>query len=158
RETVGRPALDSDGEGLLDRVLGEVDIAEDAGQGGHRAAGAFPEDPRDDAPPGSVLPGDTPRWRSGAAGWLRSGHHVRLLGARPVLDRAALDGAAARLRAAARDLQGLVEVGGLDHPEAADLLLALGERAVGRDDLAALRPDDRGGVRREQAPAEDPLS
>src|ERR1700736_4669097 len=81
----------------------------------------------------------------------------RLPGVRHVLERADLDRAAARLRTAARDLKGSVQVGGVDHPEAADLLLALGERAVGGDDLAALRPDDRGGVRREQSAGENPL-
>src|SRR3984957_13504890 len=82
----------------------------------------------------------------------------RLLGVGHVLERADLDWPAARLRAPAGGLKGLVQVGGLDHPEAADLLLALGERAVGSDDLAALRADDRGGVHREQAAAEDPLT
>ena len=35
------------GEGLLDRVLGEVDVAEDADQGGHRPTGLLAEDPAD---------------------------------------------------------------------------------------------------------------
>src|ERR1700730_4450446 len=84
-------------------------------------------------------------------------HACRLLGVRHVLERPDLDRAAARLRTAACHLKGVVQVGGTDHPEAADLLLALGERAVGGDDLAALRPDDRGGVRREQPAGENPL-
>src|SRR3984885_109356 len=81
----------------------------------------------------------------------------RLPGLRHVLERPDLDRAATRLGATGGDGERDIEVGGLDHPEAADLLLALGERAVGSDDLAALRTDDRGGVRREQAAGEDPL-
>jgi len=45
RHAVGRPAFESDREGFLDRVFGEVNVAEDAGQGGHRAARALPEGP-----------------------------------------------------------------------------------------------------------------
>ena len=41
------------------------------------------------------------------------------------------------VRAAGGDGERGVQVGRLDHPEAADLLLSLGERAVGGDDLAA---------------------
>ena len=36
--------------------------------------------------------------------------------------------------------QGGVEVGGLDDPEAAELLLGLGEGAVGGEDVAVLAP------------------
>ena len=42
RHARGGPALRGHGEGLLDRVLGDVDVAEDAGQGGHGAPRALP--------------------------------------------------------------------------------------------------------------------
>jgi hypothetical protein len=47
RQTVGRPFPQSEGEGLLDRILSEVDVAEDADQGGDRPTGLLPEDPAD---------------------------------------------------------------------------------------------------------------
>jgi hypothetical protein len=42
-----RPPAQSDREGLLHRVLGQVDVAEGADQGGHRPAGLLAEDPAD---------------------------------------------------------------------------------------------------------------
>ena len=48
-----------------------------------------------------------------------------------VLERPNLDGASAGDGRLARPLQRGVEIGGLDDPEAAELLLGLGERAVG---------------------------
>lgn len=41
---VARPPVGSDGEGLLSGFLGEVEIAEDADQGGQDAAPFLPED------------------------------------------------------------------------------------------------------------------
>jgi hypothetical protein len=43
----GRPALDGDQKGLLDRVLGEIEVAEDADEGGHGLPGLLPEHPLD---------------------------------------------------------------------------------------------------------------
>src|SRR5258708_25077215 len=43
RHPVAWPAFGGDGERLLDRVLRDVDVAEDAGQGRHRDPGAIPE-------------------------------------------------------------------------------------------------------------------
>ena len=48
------------------------------------------------------------------------------------------------------DLDRLVQVPGLDQVEAAQLLLGLGERAVGGGHLAVAHPDGRGGLRRLQ--------
>ena len=131
----GRPALGRDGEGLLDRLLGEVDVAEEADQGGHRASRALPEGALDG---GSVGAGHvtTPRGSPGTAG------------PRPAPPQASDPLAAQRQRG--------VQVGGLDDPEAAELLLGLGERTVGGDDLAALAADHRGGGRRVQAAGEHP--
>ena len=55
-----------------------------------------------------------------------------------------------------RPIQGGVQVGGLDHPDAADLLLGLRVGPVGGDDLAALGTDDRGRGRWMQTAPEHP--
>jgi hypothetical protein len=47
RQTVACPCAQGDGERLLDCVLGEVDVAEGADQGGDRSAGLLAEDPAD---------------------------------------------------------------------------------------------------------------
>ena len=47
RQAVGRPPLEGDDERLLDRLLGDVDVAEEADQGGDRSAGLAAEDPLD---------------------------------------------------------------------------------------------------------------
>src|SRR5438105_1299528 len=52
--------------------------------------------------------------------------------------------------------EGGVEVVCPDHPEAADVLLAFGERAVGGEDLAVLDSDDGRGGRRMEPAAEHP--
>src|SRR5712691_12329168 len=73
-----------------------------------------------------------------------------------VLERAHLDRPAAGLRSLGSQFECRVQVRGLDDPEAADLLLGLGERPVGGDDLAALG-SDYGRVRVRVQPArEDP--
>src|ERR1700744_2045648 len=63
-------------------------------------------------------------------------------------ERAHLDGGAAGHGALAGPVQGGVQVRRLDDPEPAEVLLGLGERPIGGDDLAALGPDHggRGGV------------
>ena len=108
---------EGDHEGVLDRLLGEVDVAEEADQGGHRSSRLGAEDPLDVGRAGRRMPGQS-------LGLVLEG---------PDLDRAPQ----AALPSAAQ-LQGGVEVGGLDDPEAAELLLGLGEGAVGGEDLAAL--------------------
>jgi hypothetical protein len=55
RQAVARPCAQGDGERLLDCVLGEVDVAEGADQGGDRSAGLLAEDPADSR---FVEPGD----------------------------------------------------------------------------------------------------
>src|SRR6266498_3026597 len=42
-----RPHAQGDGERLLHRILGDVDVTEDADQGSHRSAGLLAEDPAD---------------------------------------------------------------------------------------------------------------
>src|SRR6478672_8466220 len=61
-------------------------------------------------------------------------------------------GAGRPLRPAKRD----VEVGGVDHPESAEVLLALDVGAVGREDLAVADAHDGGAGRVVQAAGEDP--
>src|SRR5215217_9628999 len=68
-----------------------------------------------------------------------SGRHVHLHD-RPDLDRPAAD-----VGDPGRDLDGLVQVLGLDNVEAAELLLGLGERPVGAEGLALAHPDGGGG-------------
>ena len=46
-EALDGPLPEGEGECLLDRVLGEVDVTEDAYQGGHRPTGLFAEDAPD---------------------------------------------------------------------------------------------------------------
>ena len=82
--------------------------------------------------------------------------HTELLRLGLVLERPHLDRAPAGDRRLGGPGQRGVEIGRLDDPEAAELLLRLGERAVGRHDLAALRLDDGRRVRRVQPAAEDP--
>ena len=47
RQAVRRPLAQRDGEGLLNRILGDVDVAENPDQSGHRAPGLLAEDPAD---------------------------------------------------------------------------------------------------------------
>ena len=139
-------------ERLLDRLLGEVEVAEDA-------------DERRDGPPlflaeqavddgvridgrrqvlgrlrvsvqrGRPIRSQSARGPDGLGG---RAHVARVLPDRPDLDRAVLG--AGDLR---RELDRLVEVLGLDEVEAAEGFLRLGERAVGRDRLAVPDPDGR---------------
>src|SRR2546422_9662835 len=47
RQAGTRPLAQGDGERVLHRILGEVDVAEDADQGSDRSAGLLAEDPAD---------------------------------------------------------------------------------------------------------------
>src|SRR5438034_254669 len=78
------------------------------------------------------------------------------LGLRLVLEGAHLDRSLAGCRALGRPGQRGVEVGGADDPEAAQLLLRLGERTVGGQDLAVLDPHHGGGLCRVQPAGEHP--
>src|SRR5215472_18457857 len=73
-----------------------------------------------------------------------------------ILERADLDRGAARPGGLRGPGERRVEVGGLDHPEAAEVFLGLRERAVDREDLTALYADHGGRGRRVQPSAEDP--
>src|SRR5688500_16962975 len=74
------------------------------------------------------------------------------------LERSDLDGTAAGLRRLGGDLQCRVEVGCLDDPETAEVLLGLGERSVGRDHLVTGGVDGGRCLDRLQATAEDPVA
>src|SRR5207249_6872741 len=72
-EAVACPRAQGDGERLLDCVLGEVDVAEGADQGGYRSAGLLAEDLADRGlvEPGygvDVVQAVRPRLRVGTAG------------------------------------------------------------------------------------------
>src|SRR5215831_13377740 len=86
--------------------------------------------------------------------WSTDGTGPSVLGF--LLERAHLDRRGAGLRGLGGPGQRGVEVLGLDHPEPADVLLALGERAVGHQHFAVLDPDHRRGARRVQASGEHP--
>src|SRR5439155_13995695 len=78
---------------------------------------------------------------------------------RLVLEGAHLDRGPAGHRGPGGQGQRLVEVGGGHDPEPSELLLGLGEGAVGGDHVAALGgPDDGGGGGRVQPAGEDPVS
>jgi hypothetical protein len=47
RHAVGWPFAQGESEGLLDRILGHVEVTKGADQGGHRSAGLLAEDPAD---------------------------------------------------------------------------------------------------------------
>src|SRR5215211_7920144 len=74
----------------------------------------------------------------------------------PVLERPDLDGEGGRLGQPAAPGQGGVQVGRPDDGEAADVLLALGEGAVGAEHLAVGDPHDGGRARRVQPTGEHP--
>ena len=124
----GSPATPSRGqrsaaidEGVLDRVLGEVEVAEDAAEDRERRA---PHSSR----------------KSRASSSMR--RLRRAIDERPNLDRRRT-----RRRDARRPLDRLVERLGLDQVVAAERLLRLGERAVGDERLAAADPHSGRGRR-----------
>ena len=127
RRPLGRPPGHRDGERLLDRVLGEIDVAEDADQGGDASAVLPPED-------------------GGRVG----GHSVGSSGAaRTVGPRRAAD----TRRSPASPGERLVEVRGLDD-QIPQVLLGLDVRAVGDEDVGARLTDDRRGLDGPQATRE----
>src|SRR5664279_1227287 len=74
-----------------------------------------------------------------------------------LLERAHLHRAAARRRLG-RPRQRAIEVGGLDDPEATELLLGLRERPVGDDYLTVTEPYDGRGAYRVQPSGKHPRS
>src|SRR5579859_623676 len=73
-----------------------------------------------------------------------------------ILERPYLDRGRACASGLAAPFKRRVQVGSLDHPEAAHVFLALGERPVGDEDVAALDSDHGRGARRVQAAGEHP--
>src|SRR5580700_2488586 len=73
-----------------------------------------------------------------------------------ILERPYLDRNRARAGSLAAPFQRGIQVGGLDHPEAAHVFLALDERSVGDEDVAAVHPDDGRRAGRVQTAGEDP--
>ena len=108
RDPGGRPLRQRRRARVLHGVLTRLQVAQEAGEGGHRG------------PPVR-------------AGTVRRSRSVRGLDRdhRPHLDRPVLGG-----RAPGRPLQGLVQVRALDQRKAAELLLDLGRGAVGQQRLA----------------------
>ena len=112
RQPGRRPPLARDDERLLDHLFGDVDVAEETDQGGDDPAGLLTEDP----------------FEVGAV----DGRHVGSGSGSSWNGRTSTGPMQAAEPLAAQRERG-VEVGGLDDPEAAELLLRLGERAVGHD-------------------------
>ena len=127
---VGRPPLDGGRERLGRRLLGDVEVTETPGQGGDH--------------PGPLL--------------------VVGLGDRlPDVDHAHRNGRTSIfrlqcLRPLGGELERHVEVGGLDDPEAGEILLRLQEGPVGEHRLLASVVDDGGRAGRREATGEDPVA
>ena len=102
--------------------------------------------PRQDRGRRSGEPGRPPRARA-PRGRPTSGRQPRRFPRRLSgslgLERPDLDGSLAGGRAALGDLEGCVEIGCLDDPESAELLLGLGVGPVGDQDVGAAGVDDR---------------
>src|SRR5580700_6151425 len=73
-----------------------------------------------------------------------------------ILERPDLDRDRARAGGLSAPVQRGIQVGGLDHPEAAHVLFALDERSVGDEDVAAVLPDHGRRAGRVQPAGEDP--
>src|SRR5581483_2701343 len=82
---------------------------------------------------------------------------ITAFGTQRLLDRPHFDGTQSRRRPLRCHAQRLVEIGGLDQEEAAELLLGLGERAVGDGSAAVAHLDRRGGARALQRLGRDQL-
>ena len=137
-----RPALDRRGERVLHRLLGERRCRRRRGPGRPRRA-RTPRGRR----------ARSPRVASAGA----SGHPAAVL-ERPHLDRAGRRASTAGEagRACGAQASAASRSGASMTVEAADVLLALGERAVGHEHLAVAAPHDGGGARRVQPAGEDP--
>src|SRR4051812_46279811 len=101
----------------------------------------------------TARPYSSRKTRSTSVTPVRRGAEAR---SRLVRERPHLDWQRRRRRRPAPPCDGGVEVGRADDREAAQVLLALGERAVGHQDVAALDPQHRGRRRRVQPAGEDP--
>ncbi len=131
RHAVARPALERDHERVLHRLLGEVEVAEHADQGGDRPSRLAPEQAVDvPAGRGRYARGLRPRWCA----------------ARSRRPRSPSPGRTSTAPSGHRDLlrppERLVQVRAVEQVVAAELLLGLGERPVG-DDRRSARGRDR---------------
>ena len=131
---------DGDDERLLDRLLGDVDVAEEADQGGHGPAGLLPEDPGDLAVSHelgrSVTAAVSPRARPGRAA------------PRPGRGRPSV-ALAAHARAASRSAASMTQ-----NPPSCSLVSANGPSVVRTS--PSLHRHDGGGVGRVEAAGEHP--
>ena len=121
RHAVPRPLRGGGDEGLVQRFLGTVEIAEQADE---RCQDTLPLGPVDGLDIGTRAIG-------GPSAHGASGRRSRML------DRAHLDRAEGRHRDASGDVDGIVEVARLDDDVAGKVLLGFGERPVGDGDVAA---------------------
>src|SRR6476661_1010044 len=147
------PLLQRHHERLARRVLGEVDVAEPADERGDEAAVLLAEDPLDGRPAARGRPVARP---------VAPRRHTRLHHVRPgsgqALERTDLDLAPARLRALGGELERHVEVGGVDDPEPADVLLGLEVGPVGDHRGLARAVDDGRGRGLLEATGEQPVA
>ena len=123
-DAVGGPALQRDRERLLHGLLGEVEVAEDADERRDRPSRLAPEQAVDDLVL-AVVRADL------------------VLTSVSMIGRTSMEPSSAPGTARGR-LDRLVEVLGLDHVVPAELLLRLGEGAVGGRGPAVAHPDGRG--------------
>ena len=131
------PSLGRHREGVGDGVLGEIDVAEDADQRrratARLAAVDLTEDTRIEHGVGRSRRQPSSPWKGRTS-----------------------TGSLAGGRAPAGPVERGVEVGDVDDPEPADLLLRLGVGAVGHRHVAVGDPHDRGRLLRVQATGEHP--
>ena len=144
RQAGVRPALQGDEVGLLGRLLGDIDIAEAAGQGGDDPTVLLPENPVEVAMVRRIAADRVP--------W-----HGRRSGARLGLERPDLDGTAAGSGTLPGELERGVQIWDVDDPESAEVLLGLEVGTVGDHRFpAAGAIDDGRGRRRVEAARKDP--
>ena len=136
RPSTGQPGR-GDGERVLHPVLGQLDVAE------------RPHQDRDGTP---VLAAE----RALDLGLVGVGRHQRIQAFGVLLERSDLNRFAAGPSRLGGDSECRIEVRHLYDPEPADVLLGLGERAVGHDCLVAVGSDHRRHFRRQKPTTENP--
>jgi len=137
RQACGGPSFDRHGEGILDRFLRRIDVAEVADQDCHRPAVLFTKGTFD----------------------LRCQHDGHAASAPGfVAKRPDLDRERRGARHPARPAERGVEIVGLDHDEAADVLLAFGKGTIRREHVAVFHADDGCGAGRVQPAREHPYA
>ncbi len=156
RHAALRPRLERRDEGILDGLLGEVEVAEDPDQRRDGPALLLTEQAVDDGPGrigrgqrgGSASSSGRDRRSAGRADRGRADRVVAHRARCELQDRPDLDRAVPGARDPGGDRDRRVEVGRVDQVEAAEGLLRLRERTVGREDVAVADPDGRRGRRR----------